>query len=136
MLINPFQSWLGLLSGQFWGQWERFYSDLAAGALFGYSSLIAVEILIRTQLFSTKLQEARPKSVGGLKLVSMVMGICGIGLAILLWTTNQSFHETHQSAYWLGLGCCLIALGMLLFAVWLETASKKVTDEYFEGAQE
>lgn len=133
LLINPFQSWLGVLSGWWLQAWDRLYADLATGVLFGYAALIAMEILIRTQLFSSEVRKARPRVTAWLTAFSVSVGFTGIAAAIFLWAISRPYDEIGAAAYWAGIVYCGIALIILMYAVHIETVSKNVTDETLAG---
>ena len=135
IIINPFQSWLGFFSGRFFGEWQRLLDDLAGGALFGYGALIAIEILIRTELFPAQLIKARPNAVRVLRIGTVSVGVCGMVLATLFWTMHRTYDQIDSSAQWVGTIFCITALLMLLYAVNIESVAKKETDALLEGTE-
>lgn len=132
--LGPFMSWLGVVSGLWWGIWDRLFNDLATGVLWSYGSLISIEILVRTHMMAQPVINAWPSAVPALRFSATIFGFIGIVAATLMWATQQPYGATNPVAYWSALAFCSIALGLLLWAVTIESAGKEEVDAFLKGS--
>lgn len=125
VLISPLQSWLAGLSGLFFNDWARFWSDLAGGALFANAALVSTEVLIRMQLLPDSARKARPKLSKWIGLAALTITFLSLFPAFVLWQRNGDYQHLHPIVYWIAGAFCVVALAILLLSIKLEGGAKR-----------
>lgn len=129
LLVNPIQSWVGGIFGIFYESWDRLFADLAAGALFGYAAVLAVESALRLGLMPTFAREANPVTYGVSYAASIILTVVSIVSLVTMWFVNRPIDSLAALAHVVGFVLALLSFVMYLLAIRLEGHTKEVMEE-------